>query len=559
MGSKTSQIAERIRDRLGERVLAGVPQWLAPVLPAARNNAGALLVGNMTGKLPAEDTSALVRTILTEQNSDGSWSPSPGAAGDLSLTLEVVEALSTSGDNSARQALSKAVSWLESHHDRIKLREDTLILLSSLTDMLPRRMNRLMMPVVRMFLLSRARKRLGYAPGSILPIALSILSRERGHSVNRASSLLESQLPDGSWAGAARDTVFALIALRHASLPCSDPAFERGWRFLCNLQVWNDDGLVQNPCDVSNFIHAAAARTLLTTGGDSDTAAGSTLSLLHQARISGGWAVGGSLPTDLFTTANALDALSFAGDVPVETSWVRRRTVLLLLRTQRSDGGWPAYATTGTRWQDTLVYRGSTRRDLSSVDVTAVVVQALVFSGVQERGMETAIRRGLRFLLRHEHGGIWRGDVFHSSIFSTARSLEAIVAVSGEIGSSAAWRAVNALTKRQNSDGGWSENSGQPSTVLHTAWVLRGLTGIPGVASEVLQRGRLFLEQNLDPSQLVWAAGAPELTLPLGLGKGSVNDLTTIFALEALIPVGIPARTRATDGNRTRSLFHRNS
>ena len=558
MGSKTTQIAERIRDRLGERVLAGVPQWLAPVLPASRNNAAALLVGNIIGKLPAEDTSALVRTILSEQNSDGSWSPLHGEAGDLSLTLEVVEALSTSGDNSARKALSKAVSWLESHHNRIKLREDTLILLSSLTDMLPRRMNRLMMPVVRMFLLSRARRRLGFAPGSIMPVALSILSRERGHAANRASSLLELQLPDGSWAGTARDTVFALIALRHASLPCGDPAFERGWRFLCSLQVWNDDGLVQNPCDVSNIIHAMAARTLTVTDGDTETTAGSTLSLLHQARMSGGWAVGGSLPTDLFTTANALDALSFTGDMPVETLWARRRTVLLLLRTQRNDGGWPVYAGLRSRWLDAFTNRGRKPRDASSVDVTAAAVQALTFSGVQERGMETAIQRGVQFLLRHEHGGMWRGDALDSSIFSTARSLEAIIAVAGETGAAAVWRAVNALIKRQNSDGGWSEISGQTSTVLHTAWVLRAFSGIPGVASDVLQRGRQFLEQSLDPSQLVWTAGAPELTLPLGLGKGSVNDLTTILALEALAPVGVPARTRTADGNRTRSIFHRN-
>lgn len=558
MGSKTTQIAERIRDRLGERVLAGVPQWLAPVLPAARNNAGALLVGTMTGKLPAEDVSALVRTLLCEQNADGSWSQSTGEAGDLSLTLEVVEALSTSGANSARQALSQAVSWLETHHDRVKLREDTLILLSSLTDMLPRRMNRLMMPVVRMFLLSRARRRLGYAPGSVLPIALSILSRERGQAASCASSLLEQQLLDGSWAGTARDTVFALIALRHASLPSADPAFERGWRFLCSLQVWKDQGLVQNPCDVSNVLHAAAARSLLVTGGDRDTAAGSTLSLLHQARMSGGWAAGGSLPTDLLTTSFALDALSFAGDVPIETLWARRRAVILLLRTQRADGGWPVYAGLRSRLPDTLVYRGRVQSHSSRVDVTAAVVQALAFSGVQERGMEEAIRRGVRFLLRREHGGLWPGDVFDSNIFATARALEAMVAAAGEFGVSAAWRAVSALMNRQNSDGGWSETGRESSTVLHTACVLRALTGIPGIPPEALQRGRLFLEQSLDPSQLVWTAGVPEWTLPLGLGKGSVNDLTTILALEALVPVGVPARTRALDTNRSRSIFHRN-
>lgn len=559
MGSKTTQIAEKIRDRLSERALAGVPQWLAPVLPCARNNAGALLIGTMTGKLPAEDVSALVQSILSEQNDDGSWSVSHGQAGDLSLTLEVVEALSTSGDGSARNALTKAVAWLENHHDQIRLREDTLILLSSLTDMLPRRMNRLMMPVIRMFLLTRARYRMKRMPGTILPIALSILTLGRSQAAGGAAELLELQLPDGSWAGTARDTIFAMIALRHASLPADDAAFERGWRFLRSLQVWNDNGLVQNPCDVSNYMHAATLRTLLVTGGDAEAVTGSTVMLLHQARMSGGWAVGGMLPTDLFTTSHVLDALSFAGDSPLETHWTRRRAVMLLLRTQRDDGGWPIYAGSQNSFLNSFLRRGGLSRHLSRLDVTAAAVQALTFSGVAEDGQEQAVARGIRFLLARESGGLWQGDVFGSHIFATARTIEALIAAGGEACAPVTLRAIHTLVKRQNDDGGWSEDANAPSTVSHTAWVLRALTGIPGVPSECLQRGRIFLEQNLDPSELIWNSCAPEIPLPLGMGRGCLCDLTTLWALEALVPVGVPARPRITDAPHKRSLFQRNS
>ncbi|RPH93602.1 hypothetical protein EHM69_09755 [candidate division KSB1 bacterium] len=557
MGSKTSQIAEKIRERLSERAMAGVPQWLVPVLPAARENASALLIGTLLGKLPGEDTTALVRTILSEQNTDGSWSSVRNEAGDLSLTLEVVEALSSCGDAAARTALGRAVSWLEAHHRRSGLREDTLILLGALTDIPLGTFRRMMIPAARLLMLTRAVRNTKPVKGSVIPYALSILSRDKSAAASRVRELLEIQLPDGSWRGSVRETVFAMAALRHASLPMADTAFERGWRFLRGLQVWNGDCLVQNPCDLSSLMHATCCRTLLSTGGDEDTAAGCTLTLLHQARASGGWSPGGNLQTDLLTTSLVLDALSFAGDVPVETTWARRRAVMFLIRTQNADGGWPLYPDWRSGLRGSLGYRGHVQNRVSRTDVTAAAVQALAYAGVHERGQEAAVVRGASFLVQHEHNGVWQSDVVHSPTYTTARVLEALTAAGAERGGSAVLRAINSLREKQNFDGGWGEQKGFPSTPQHTAWVLRALTGAPGVSSEVLNRGRDYLEANLDRSELLWTSNSPALPLPFDGTVVSVNDLITLWALEALVPVGVPTRMRAAGPSRSRSLFHR--
>jgi len=554
MQSKSLQIAEKVRDRLGERALAGAPQWPATAFPAARSNASALLIGTLLGRLPAEDMSALVQSILSEQNSDGSWSLDAGGEGDLSLTLEVVEAITTCGHAGARDALDRAVRWLEAHRHGVTLDDETLILLSAITDTVSGALKRLLLPAVRLLMVRRATQCVREHGGIVMPLALSILSHDRASVRGRERRLLELQLLDGSWEGSCRTTVFALAALRHTSLPLDDAAFDRGWRFLRGLQLWDGDGLVQNPCDASNLLHATALRALLVTDADQDVAAGSTLSLLHQTRTSGGWALGGMLPTDLMTTSLVLDALSFAGDIPVETSWARRRAVLLLLRTQNSDGGWPlCFDVSKTRFTRSIWHR-----NLSRVDVTAAAVQALAYSGVQESGEDIAVLHGVNYLLREQRrDGIWRGDVNRSAIFTTSRALEALFAASHERASRAVIKAMCALTARQRSDGGWSESPGIPSTPMHTAWVLRALNGAPGVTHEVITKGKNYLECSLDHSELMWTSRDAAWPVPFGEKPAVLPDLVTMWALEALTPAGIVSLSRSRGSARSRSIFDR--
>ncbi len=557
MIQRTSQLAEKIRDRLGERALAGAPQWLEPALPAARASSLGLLIGSLLGKLPAEDASALVQTVLSEQRTDGSWARTSGGGGDLSLTLEAVEALSQAGDAQSQTALAKAVGWLETHRHGARLDEETLILLGAVADIVPGRLRRLLLPLARMVMRHRAGTSARRHRSEVLPLALAILSCDKNGAFGRGQRLLELQLLDGSWEGSTQSTVFALAALRHASLPADDAVFERGWRFLRSLQLWSGERLVQNPCDLSNVLHAAAVRALLVAGADSDVAASSTLSLLHQARTHGGWAAGGMLPTDLLTTALALDALSFAGDVPVETSWSRRRAVLLLLHTQHGCGGWPLYPDARNTIFTRFGHPHGRRTNPSSLDVTAACVQALAYSGVRVPGEDAALARGVHFLLtRQLECGLWPADTVQSALFTTARALEALVGAADDRAGRAVVRAITALLAQQGADGGWSDD-GTTSTPHHTAWVVRALCGVPGVPLDVLRRARQFLEESLDASELLWQS--PGVVWPLPVGEACIRlaDLTTLWALEALVPAGIAVRSRVTGAARSGSIFHR--
>ena len=545
MPGNFSRIAERLRDRIGEQVLAGAPQWLAAARPAAGANAGSLLIGTLLGRLPEEDVTALAQGILSEQNREGSWSSLPGGEGDLSLTLEVVEALSTCGHLCAREALDKAVHWLEEHRHAERLNEETLILLSAITELVPGRLRRMAMPTLRKFMLRRAQKKTRLHGLETMPLALSVLSKDRASARGEYRLILERQLPDGSWEGSSRTTVFALAALRHSSLPLDDPAMDRGWRFLRSLQVWDGETLVQSSCDASNLLHATALRTLLVTSADEEIAAAGTLSLLHQSRASGGCALGGMQPTDLMTTSLVLDALSFAGDVPVETLWARRRAVLLLLRSQNSDGGWPLYSHTPEH------------RFPSHVDVTSAALQALAFSGLQEKGEEDAILRGVKYLQsKQNRNGLWNGDLNGSAIFSTSRAIEALFAAAEERAGVSVVKAVVALVRCQHADGGWSDRMDNGSTSEHTAWALRALSGAPGVAHEVVAKGKHYLEDHLDSDELVWGTHVATWPLPLSAQPTAVPDLVTIWGLEALAPAGIFSRTRSR-GARSRSIFDR--
>lgn len=558
MSSKSTQLAERIRERLCERALSGSPQWLAPILPGARETAGALLIGNLTGRLPVEDASALIRTILHEQNADGSWSAQRGEPGNLSVTLEAVQALSTITEESVRSALSRAVNWLEQNRSRQTLDEETIILLGALAEMTPNRLRRLSFSLQRWLSTERTTHRPYCRRCPSLKLALSALSLDKLSARRYERLLLQRQLPDGSWDGSARATVFVLIALRHAALPTTDTAFERGWRFLRSLQLWNHQDLVQNPCDISVLLHATAVHSLLTSGVEAEAVTGSVLTLVHQADPECRWSAGASFPPDNFTTAWALDALSMAGDTPVETMWTRRRAALRFMHTQRNDGGWRFDIHEKPTLTSLIAARGLPAQSSSSVEVTAAVLQALIYAGVPDLGQDHTVLQAVRFLLKRQSaGGLWPSDLLNSEIFSTATVMDALSAV-GSIECHAAVRhGLKALLKRQRVEGGWNDAIHPLSSIHHTAWVLRALSAIPETPTESLARARLYLERSVDLSELMWSRAASALPLPVGFGPLVIPELTSLWALEALVPVGIPYHPRARQRWHSRSLFDR--
>ena len=544
-----SNLISKIRERMIERAMSGAPYWPAPVENSARSTAGCLLVGMLLEKLPSEDASALCETLICEQNDDGSWSREIGEPGDLSLTLEAVEALSEAHQPLARDALSSAVEWLENHRSHMPFDIETVLLLRSLTELPKSNLERYLGPISRALLNHIRLRKSDYRTRPGLAQALSVLSHDKSRAFGKSRQLIEMQYVDGSWDGSSRSTIMAMLAMRHSGIALDDAALERGWRYLRALQAWDGEALVQNPCDFSNLLHATAVRSFVITGAEPDLSATSVLTLLHQQRASGGWAVGGLLPTDLYTTSLALDALSFAGDTPIETYWSRRRTVQVLTRTQHPDGGWPLYYSSRNRISTLLRFRGWPGTDGSLVDVTSLAVQALAFSGIQDAQADAAIDRGTRYLLRRQQpNGLWRADLTGGSILTTARVIEALLSASPDRTRSPVTNAVRALMRRQRSDGGWGHSH-------HTAAAIRALVGVPGVPSDVLKRGRKALESALKFTDSEWAVEGPVVPLPFHEPSSGAPDLITLWALEALAPVAVSDKSRRAAGRRSRSVY----
>jgi len=550
MADKTSELILKIRERMTERAMTGAPYWTAPVSVSARSTAGCLLIGTLLERLPVEDASALCETLTEEQNEDGSWSSIPHECGDLSLTLEVVEALSASRHPNATDALEHAIEWLERHRDRAQIELQTLCLLGALTDLPRSRAERWLGPIGKWWLHFSKLRSSYYTVRPSLKCSLRILGLSKAEALGQCRDLLELQYVDGSWDGATRSTVMAMIALRHTGLNSDDSAFERGWRFLLANQAWRGNALVQNSFDCSNLLHATALRALIMTGAEPDIAATSIFTLLHQQRNSGGWSVGGLLPTDLFTTASALDALSFAGDLPVETLWARRRAALLLARAQRSDGGWPMLHGRSNRFQKLVGHRGSPL-ERSRADVTALAVQALAYASLPEPNIERVIENGVRYLLRTQHkDGLWRTDAPELDILTTGRAIEALLGAAPDKTRGVVTAAVRGILRRQREDGSWGSTH-------DTAWIVRALAGMPGVPVDVLKSGRAWLERSLDRHELAWRVDGAGLPLPVGETSPGASDLTTLWALEALAPVSAAAKTRRLAGRKSRSTSDR--
>lgn len=544
-----------VRDRLMQRAAQAAPTWSEPVYPAARNSAGALLAGALLGKLPEEDASALCKTIIAEQNEDGSWPRVMGGAGDFSKTLEIVQALSFAGTPAALGSLEKSVHWLEARRRKSAIDLDALILLGALTDFPYCRISRFGEVLAGLVWKVHGRRRISHSGGKSARLALEVLRLDRVKAVGRTRALIEMQCPDGSWHGSTRDTVLAMIALRHASLPRADTVFERGWRFLRGLQVWDGERLVQNPCDPSTLMHAMAVRSLVWAGADPEMVLGSVLSLQHQARQSGGWGAGASLPTDILTTSLALDALSLVGNKPVETDWVRRRGVLLLLRSQLADGGWPLYPGESGGWGAKLAYRSGLPDPSGRVTVTAMAVLALTYNSGFYPNEDRRLRRGVEYLLRRQRAdGTWTAHGAGLVLLTTAWAIEALAAAAHDRARAEILKGLGALIQLQRDDGGWGEPGG-PSTPHHTAWVMRALQQGRVVPLSVLQGGRDYLERGLDESILGWRAPRAAFPLPLSGEPAVMDELTSLWALEAWSPL---VNNRLTARQRTaRSLFDR--
>jgi hypothetical protein len=547
MTTKKAEQIKQIRDRLVERAAASAPNWSVPIYPAARHTANALMIGCLINRLPDEDASALCSSILEEQNENGSWSKFAGDGGDVSITLEVLEGLSLTKRPEVRAAIDRSVVWLQANRIAGDLQWETLLLLGAVHDTPRHRITRIIGSLLDVGLLRTSQKR--SVPSSRgLRRAYHLLALDKPRALGQYHDLLELQRADGSWDGLTRTTIVVLAALRHSGLSLEDTAIERGWRFIRNHQHWGTGGLVQNPCDFSTMLHAAAIRSLVLLGTPTNDIAASVLTLLQTQRASGGWGIGSQTPTDLFTTAMVSHALTTIGDDPVETAWARRRAGMMMLQSQRRDGGWPLYAGMPNPYFNRPLFM----RTKSSVDATAMVLRALTLEPSQHPHHHAALVNGAKFLVSRQHKhGLWASDMIGNALFTTARAIEALSLMDDERSRRAILKGLRALRDLQREDGGWGSHG--KSTPAETAWVIRALQSVPGLYKQTISRARAYLMNTLDESGLVWCSEFATFPIPYDEPPVELWDLTTLWVLESFSPA--PRRTPRKVKRRAKSIF----
>jgi len=503
---------EQLRARLSQRAESSIPVWPVAVRPCAERNSLALLLGTLLGKLPNDDISPLVRPVLLEQAENGSW------RNDVSLTLEVVQALSQSQRPETRPALDQAVTWLEEYPNRRQLRAETLLLLGHTTGLgAPIRFKSFLKPALHAAIGWSFRNH-----HTSRRLSAHLLMTEAGVDSARMSQLIRRQLSDGSWDGNVRSTALAMAALRQAGLPASDSLFERGFRFMRVLQQWDGKDLLQAPCDVSNALHATTVRSLLLAGADTNDVAPSAMLLLHHQDSSGGWSIGSGQPVDVMTTAMALDALSLFGDNPLETRWTRRRAVEFLLSAQHTDGSFALMS--NNKW---FTHRGA--RNRASLDATCMALLALCESG--EYNALPAMYKAARFIQREQLAdGSFPQSSLKSKHYTTVLAAEALDAFGAN--RRPVERALSWVVAQQHTLGGFCDEHGLTS--WHTAIAIRGLSLRPARYANELASARAHLLLRQDDETKWWDDAAANLFVPNLSRCLSVTELTAMAALEAL-------------------------
>lgn len=270
----------------------------------------------------------------------------------------------------------------------------------------------------------------------------------------------------------------------------------------------------------------------------------------------GGWSwtdLSGGL-ADADDTAGALLALAGLEEVTGRHKEPAGKGLQWLMRLQNRDGGMPTFC---RGW-------GHLPFDRSCEDITAHAVRAWCCWTARGktralRGMDTAVKSAVRFLLDRQHpAGAWSALWFGNPerpgdpnrIYGTARVLTALAALpvhSGKALASACRRGLDRLLQDQHADGGWG--SGAASTAEETAVATESLAVCGGEhAGRAARAGVRWILERLGDREAMHPA-------PLGLYFSRLQYAEQIyphaFALAALNRVwsrwGPHARSGALD------------
>jgi len=243
-------------------------------------------------------------------------------------------------------------------------------------------------------------------------------------------------------------------------------------------------------------------------------------------RRRGGWTFStraSGWPVADCTALGILSSLALAPVVDQPLSTVRLRdAVELLLRTQNDDGGW---STCERRRGSPLLERlnpselfANAMVDHSHVEITALVIVALVAARPLGVSSDRSLQRALRFVRKHQRSdGSWEGAWGIAFTYGTMFGVWALRAAGATDDDPALKRAADFLAGIQHADGGWGESirgcterryvpSPDGSQPAMTAWAVLGLHRAqprhPAIA-----RGTSWLRAHQQPNG-DWASSA---------------------------------------------------
>jgi squalene-hopene/tetraprenyl-beta-curcumene cyclase len=353
------------------------------------------------------------------------------------------------------------------------------------------------------------------------------LGRLRRNAIRRMVGwIIERQEADGSWGGIQPPWVYSLMALHAAGYPVDHPLLERGlsgWdRFTVHEEGPGGPVRWMEACQSPVWDTALALVALADAGVDAGhpaLARASRWLLGEEVRIKGDWAVrrprtpaGGwafefdnDYYPDIDDTAEVVLALRKCssagthGELTGSVNAAAGRAAWWILGMQSEDGGWAAFDAdnTSTRVARLPFCDFGAVTDPPSADVTAHVLEMLAGEGL---GCTPAAQRGLRWLLdAQEADGSWFGRWGANHVYGTSAAVPALVAMGIPPDAASVRRAVEWLTRHQNTDGGWGEDMRSyddpawvgrgESTPSQTAWALLALHAADEHGSPTARRG----------------------------------------------------------------------